>query len=240
MSSRERFFVNRLSISGASHSGIVRAKNEDNFCIAADPGAINCLAVVADGVGGHIHGDIASFFCCRFLLEEWRAGGFGEKKDNAELAGNFRDCIRRANEGLCGQNSTVRQGDRMCTTLVAALFTPEKIFVFNVGDSPFMLQRRGILHQVTEDHRWGDSHTIISRAVGVKSNMEIDSHILPRIAGDRYLLCSDGLTCCVPDEKIGETLMNAAVPRAAVDSMLKATLCAGAPDNVTIISAFEC
>ncbi len=228
-----------ISVAGESITGLVRSKNEDSFCLCAEKNSANILAVVADGVGGHAHGDIASYLCCRSLLEQWRSNGYGNCKAGKSFAGKFRDCIKKANDSICFHNYKARNWPGMCTTLVAAVITPEQLFVFNVGDSPFMLQRNGVLHQITENHNWGDSQTIISRAVGVKKNIEIDTHLLPRCREDRYLLCSDGLSGYVSEDKIGELFWKAHSPRAAVDSLLKAALLAGGADNVTVIAAFE-
>lgn len=228
----------RFDFAAETNVGLVRDRNDDSFCLAADPGAPNALAAVADGVGGHADGDLASYLCCRELLRGWRRGGFADMPAGAGLKNSFLELIETANLEVCRQNHFGHRRVPMCTTLVAAVFTPELVYVFNVGDSPCMVFRDGVLTQITEDHHFCESSTIISRAVGVMPGLEVDSREFPLRPHDRFLLCSDGLTCGVGNDAAAGILGSAETPRGAVDALLKAALVAGGHDNVTVATAF--
>ena len=120
-----------ITVAGESNTGLVRRKNEDSFCLFAEKNALNILAVVADGVGGHEHGDLASYLCCRSLLVQWRRAGLGFSAITPGFGGKIRDCIKRTNNEICNHNRTAGNRPGMCTTLVAAVFAPETVFIFN-------------------------------------------------------------------------------------------------------------
>lgn len=227
-----------IFIAGETNKGICRSKNEDSFCICADRNAVNVLAVVADGVGGHTDGDVASFLCCRSLLRQWRNNRFAEKIQDGGFGDILPELIRNANREIYEQNIRAGKVPGMCTTVVAAVFAPGKITVCNVGDSPFMILRKGVLHQLTEDHNWGGYRNVISRALGVRSVLEIDTQVIDCMSGDRCLLCTDGLSHTLPEEKIRQHLDIASAPGAAVDNLLKAALLAGGRDNITAVAMY--
>lgn len=228
----------KLAFAAETNIGLVRDRNDDSFCLIAEPGAVNAMMAVADGVGGHADGDLASFLCCRELLREWRRGGFAGMPAGDGLKTSFLKAIESANLEICRQNRFGHRRVPMCTTLVAAVFTPESVCVFNVGDSPCLLLRDGTLEQITEDHHINESSTVINRAIGVMPGMKVDVREVALCAGDRFLLCSDGLTCGVGNDVLSRILSSAETPRGAVDALLKAALVAGGHDNMTAAAAF--
>ena len=228
----------RFDFAAETNIGLVRDRNDDSFCLIAEPGAANAMMAVADGVGGHADGDLASFLCCRELMRGWRRGGFAGMPPGEGLKDAFLAAIESANMEICRQNRFGHRPMPMCTTLVAAVFTPESVCIFNVGDSPCLLLRDGRLEQLTEDHHINESSTVINRAIGVMPGMKVDVRELALRAGDRFLLCSDGLTCGVANDLMTRILGSAETPRDAVDALLKAALVAGGHDNMTAAAAF--
>ncbi len=230
-----------LSLSGESNLGLHRKKNEDSFCLIAPPRGRNQLAVIADGVGGHADGELASFLCCRRLLLNWRNSGISRAEDSGEIGGFLRASVAQANREIYEQNRAVHHSPPMCTTVVAAVFSPEAVHVAHVGDSRFYVFGTDGLCQVTVDHslRHNGLCNVISRAVGPLASLEIDLDVWVRRPGDQFLLCSDGLVANIDDGRIAECLSQAASSRDAVHRLMRAALVAGGIDNITVVSAFS-
>ncbi len=229
-----------LEFAAESNIGLHRSRNEDSFCLVSPPGCRNHLAAIADGVGGHADGDLASFLCCRRLLLNWRNWRMADIPDGDELERRMRETVLEANREIYQQNRAVYHTPPMCTTVVAAAFTPERVVVFHVGDSRFMLWRNERLVQITADHSLirDGMHNVISRAVGPHGQLEVDMNVLERRPGDRYLLYSDGLSANLSDGAIAGTVAGADSPRHAVDRLMRAALLAGGVDNISVVCAF--
>lgn len=241
-----------LCAAGETHVGCVRRHNEDNFFyISLYQGYL--LAAVADGVGGHMSGDVASYLCCHRLMLDWKKlfQSTPEPPD-ALLARFVCESLQRANLDIWSANYEHRNELPMCTTAAVAVFTPRMVIVAHVGDSRVYCLRNKICRQLTVDHTLQNelcekgladpqnlpgSH-IISRAVGGGKILTSELHSYFRSPDDRYLLCSDGLTNCWRDDEIGNVLQHSATPRAANDRFIRDTLRRGAGDNVTVLSVF--
>lgn len=242
----------QLCAAGESHVGCVRRCNEDNFCyISRYPGYL--LAVVADGVGGHVGGEIASYLGCHRLMLDWkRFFGSNQTPLNSQLAKWLDESIQRANLDIFAANFDHKNKVPMCTTLAAAVFTPDMVIVAHVGDSRVYCCRGGKCWQLTVDHTLKNdlyeqgAHDagklygthIISRAVGAGTHLKVEMHSYFRQGNERYLLCTDGLVNCWNDREICQVLSSAAVPRNANDQFIRGTLRKGAADNVTVLSVF--
>jgi protein phosphatase len=228
----------RIHGAGLSHRGMVREKNED--AVLTDPGGT--LWAVADGMGGYGRGDVAS----DIVIESLSA-----IDDGADPFDALQDRLTAANAEIRAQSG----GRTMGATVVALMIARAVGHVVWAGDSRAYLMRSGRLRQVTRDHtlvqdmvergeiapdaagNHPEKH-IITRAVGGAEDLELDAAALPLIPGDRVLLCSDGLTGCVPDEAIASMLGGADTPEAAVRALVNAALQAGAPDNVSAVAVF--
>jgi serine/threonine protein phosphatase PrpC len=213
---------------GVSDVGRVRSINQDSFLERTEVG----LWVVADGLGGHKHGEVASRMVCDALADFVPNASFEEMIDTAS------NRIRDVNLHL--HREAERTDERSGSTVVTLMARGSRFAVVWAGDSRAYQYRDGRLEQVTRDHSAGDVDasgrvsTAITRAVGAESTLDLDT-VRGRVsAGDRFLLCSDGLTRTLSDAQIQEWL---ALPdaQASVDGLLKATLDAGAPDNVTVV-----
>ena len=242
-----------LQAAGETSNGCVRHHNEDNFCCSAAPGGY-LLAAVADGVGGHAGGEIASYLCCHRLLLDWkelfRVGG---DVSDPRMARFLFETIVGANRDVVRTNIDQRRELPMCTTVAAALFTPQMVLAAHVGDSRIYCIQRGTIRQLTVDHTLRNDLNergvtpaegeepplnIISQAVGLRVRLKPEVHSYFRCPDDRCLICSDGLFNCLSDQEILETVTAAATPREATDRLLRAALRRGASDNVTAISIF--
>lgn len=217
--------------------GCVREHNEDSF-IAATP-----LFVVADGMGGHEAGEVASEIAINTLLEKAPSSPDGEGLANAVRAANIA-IISAAAQGVG------RPG--MGTTMTAAQIFDDQLVIAQVGDSRAYLLHEGTLQRVTRDHslvadlvdqgriteeeaRVHPQRSVITRALGSDATVEPDIYILRVSAGDRLLLCSDGLSGMVQDSGIASILRANPDPQDCCDALIREALAAGGMDNVTCV-----
>ena len=223
---------------GLTHRGAVRGRNED--AILTDP--TGRLWAVADGMGGLGHGDVASDIVIDSL----------ETIDDEDApAEALRTRLADANAIMRARAAEPGMGP-MGATVVAAIVSGAMAQIAWAGDSRAYLMRGGHLRLITRDHtlvqdlvdrgelsaeaaeRHPESH-IITRAVGGDEVLDLEQVTLPVTDGDRLLLCSDGLTCCVYEPAIAGILTAAPTPGEACRDLIRAALQAGAPDNVSVI-----
>jgi len=224
---------------GDSHVGRVRSGNEDAFLLAPP------LFAVADGLGGHQAGEIASSIAIDTLLEAAPRTADAKALSRA---------IRRANTAVIEAAASGRGKSGMGTTLTAVMLDGTRLSVAHVGDSRAYLLHRGMLQQLTDDHslvadlvrqgritaeesRTHPNRSVITRALGSDPDMMADAFEAEAAVGDRLLLATDGLTTMVPDPEIEEVLATAPTPDAAVNELIARALEAGGQDNVTVVVA---
>jgi protein phosphatase len=224
-----------VRVGSASDIGQVREGNEDAFLVLAP------LYVVADGMGGHRGGEVASRLALETVqrLFEAREGTLAEQ-------------VTEANRAIFERSQQDRSVAGMGTTLTAALVDGDRVHLAHVGDSRAYLFRGGELSMLTEDHTLvhrmvvegeiteaeAETHphrSILTRALGVDASVQVDEGEVRSVAGDRILLCSDGLTAMVPDGQIREILSKAADPQEAVDTLVRVANRAGGIDNITAV-----
>jgi serine/threonine protein phosphatase PrpC len=225
-----------------SHVGKIRANNQDSGYAGAQ------LFVVADGMGGHAGGDVASAIALKRIIEADRV--FASAND-AEFA--LQSSLIAANAMLAETVFEHPELTGMGTTVSAILRSGDKIAIAHIGDSRIYLMRDGELKQITADHtfvqRLVDSgritpeeaavhprRSVLMRVLGdVDAAPEIDTTIYDLKPGDRWLLCSDGLSSYVSDDKIEAALTAIPGAKDAADRLVKESLDQGAPDNVTVV-----
>lgn len=227
---------------GATDAGKVRKNNEDSLLVG--DGRDETLFAVADGIGGFEAGEVASSIAVDALKE-------------LEPGESFDAAIREANRRILAAGRGDEKLSGMGTTVVAVRFAGTEedpvAEVAHVGDSRAYLLRGGELRPLTEDHslvaelvRSGDltraqaaehpQKNLITRALGAEEDVDVDTMVLPVEAGDRLLLCSDGLTDMVSEARISGLLSDSPEdPEGTVRSLVTAALEAGGTDNVTVV-----
>lgn len=222
-----------------SHPGRRRRHNEDSYVLEPP------LFAVADGMGGAKAGEIASSLAAAAVQESAVDGATGEARVAALIEEANRRVFRRANED--------RAVSGMGTTMTVALVEDERVAIGHVGDSRAYLIREGRLEQLTDDHslvaelvRSGkltpeeaEAHpqrSVITRALGTESEVDVDTFSVHATPGDLFLLCSDGLTVMVDDDTILEAVEQ---HRSNLDEAAKALVNAankgGGEDNITVV-----
>ena len=230
----------RIESSALTHQGRVRQQNQDSYCIRER----DSLWAVADGMGGHEGGEWASAKLVETLDAIAVPAGLEAACDAVEQA------IREANRAIVAEAE--QRGRQMGTTVVALLVQEQRYAVLWVGDSRAYLLRGGKLLQLSRDHTQVQEMVdrgimrpedvaghpmghILSRAVGVREEVQIDRAVGEIEPGDVFLLCSDGLHGYVEEAEIQRRLGRGS-PERALDDLIALTLDNGAPDNVTGIA----
>lgn len=205
---------------GATDTGFAREHNEDAFI--SDPA--NNIYMVADGIGGHDGGEIASAMAVReahrlLLIAK-------NSKPPAKLGEAFAEIDRMVQE-----EGKARHFRDMGCTLLTAIVQKTEVWITHAGDSRAYLYRNGKLQRLTRDHQAG---RFLANAIGMLNGVDIIP--IARKHGDILLLCTDGLTNAVNDRVIGGELARESKPQAIVSGLIAAALHAGGPDNVTVIA----
>jgi serine/threonine protein phosphatase PrpC len=247
-----------VEVVGQTDVGRKRAHNEDNFAILPEYG----LFMVADGMGGHALGEIASQMAVDTLHEFFAATAddplraWSYKRDRARLYEQYR---LKAGIKLCNQ-CIYEYGQKFCsergmgTTLCALVVVEDGFCIAHVGDSRVYRIREGAIEQLTEDHsllndymklkkltdeevdNFREKHVIV-RALGTDNDVQVDTRFETARAGDVWLLCSDGLCDAVTDQRILEIVQNATDLPTAVRRLVEAANEYGGPDNITCVIA---
>lgn len=219
--------------------GLVRTNNEDSYF--TDPE--RCLAIVADGMGGHAGGEVASKIVVDTISEGLKSPDsiwpFGRtQRERNLIVESIRLANRRVRDAALQDTSLAGMG----TTVVVLWARGRRAHVAHVGDSRIYRYRKGGLVQLTRDHSWpseeGSMRNVLTRAVGAEDNVEIDHRLLEVVSGDIFLLCSDGLTRPVGDDGIVRTLREFKNGEEASQRLIDLAKENGAPDNVTVVLAY--
>ncbi|OIV37256.1 protein phosphatase [Mangrovactinospora gilvigrisea] len=231
-----------LHFAADSHKGMIREGNEDSGY--AGPR----LLAIADGMGGQAAGEVASSEVIAVVHR------LDEDIPGADLLTALGDAVERANDRLRTMVEEDPQLEGMGCTLTAMLFTGQRVGLVHIGDSRAYLLRDGQLTQITTDHKWVQrlvdegrisaeeaanhpQRNLLMRALDGKGQAEPDLALREFRVGDRYLLCSDGLSDVVSTETMQETLSGYQPPRETVQELIQLALRAGGPDNITVIVA---
>ncbi len=248
--------MSSLRMTGKTDTGMVREHNEDCFLIMPENG----IAILADGMGGHLAGEVASAMAIdrvtHYLLNAFAISD-AEKMTAANSAsfesGALVEAIKSANAAIHDASLSRPEQSGMGTTIVAAAFHNNTLTVAHVGDSRLYRYRKGVLSQVTEDHsmvqellrrglmtpdeaRTSLNRNLVTRALGIDPMVEVDVLQEQFEEGDLYLLCSDGLNDVLTDEEIAAVLaqhpdnMDSAAQQLIFDVNAR-----GGPDNVSIV-----
>jgi protein phosphatase len=240
---------------GLSDVGVLRSHNED--CFEIDPE--HQMYVVADGMGGHSHGEIASRIAVQAIREYVAGSTAAESRGDTPLdgaasgrSGRLKQAIRIAHERVL---KAIRQDGSlhgMGTTVVGLLLDGDKATVAHVGDSRAYRMRGGRLELLTQDHTWVNEQVVagflseeqarvhplknvVTRALGGESDVEVDVRDWPVESGDLFLLCSDGLTTMLSDAEIHERLRSSHRLEEACGRLVRDANARGGFDNISVV-----
>ncbi len=247
----------RAIAAGISDVGLQRDHNEDSFAILKE----QTLFIVADGMGGHRAGDVASRLATESIVDFFRASIAKDfnwpfqidprlsEEENRLLSG-----IRLANRQIIERSTRSRECQGMGTTIVGALFSAQKnrMFIGHVGDSRAYRVRRQKIQQMTRDHSLVNDYllampelteeqkselpkNVITRALGMQDQVAVDIQSDETEVGDIYVLCSDGLSGMVEDHEILETVLNSGDTEAACRKLVALANEHGGEDNITAL-----
>ena len=242
----------RLNSAALSDVGRKRAKNEDSF--AADPEL--GLYAVADGMGGHVGGEVASQLAIETLRRALAKAPDAEFLAQPSVANRRRllqwlvQTVQAINGAIYGRAQEDPRLRGMGCTLDVALIRGDGVFTAHVGDSRIYVLREGTLYQLTEDHNFAQmllaegiiskeevakhpQRNMLTRGLGPFPTVQVDSAFFELSAGDVFLLCSDGLYGEVADEKLKPLLSHP--PETAARELIQAALDAGGRDNITAV-----
>lgn len=250
-----------IKSSGITDVGLRRDGNEDSFSVEDSLG----LYIVADGMGGHLAGEIASRISVDIInksFQKWVEEDadenmiYGGPDESLSKEGNYiLGGIRLANKVIYEMALEQKQYQGMGTTIVVLLVTPSMIIAANVGDSRIYLTRGGELEMLSRDHSIVAEQVALGMMTEEEAETSSMKHILTRNLGssetvepeifeiepsnnDCFVLCSDGLTDLVSDEEIFEMTEGANDPEGLCRDFIKTVLDRGAHDNTTIVSVF--
>ncbi|MEI9950101.1 MAG: protein phosphatase 2C domain-containing protein [Pseudomonadota bacterium] len=232
-----------LYAAGDSDQGRVRKGNEDSMLVMPE----RSLFAVADGMGGHRGGAVASSLAIDALQDAFDRSAFeGRVESNGDVPRRARElaaAVHMSNECVRSMAFADRELSDMGTTLVAARFSPNKqrLYVGHVGDSRCYRLRQGKLRQLTTDHTMaslgvkGPSANHLYQAIGVSPSVAIDLIVDKPRDDDVYVLCSDGLSKMVSDEQLRDVLLENEDLESALYTLIEAANDRGGKDNVTVI-----
>lgn len=235
-----------LRAAASTDVGLRRKANEDRYAVSPELG----LYLVADGMGGHTAGQVASGLAAEAVLEAVQA----LEGASSSLAEKLRYAVAAANRSIFTRSTTEPQLTGMGTTLVAMLAAGGRAALAHVGDSRAYLIRGGRIRQLTDDHsivgellrrneiseddaRDHPHRHVLTRALGVRPGVEPDLAELTPSPGDVFVLCSDGLTNHVEDEEIAKIVGDPPDLQEACDRLVDLANGRGGEDNTTIILA---
>ena len=249
----------RAIAAGQSDVGLQREHNEDSFVVLKEYD----LYVVADGMGGHRAGDVASKLATDTISEFFKSTAnddvtwpFHFDTNLSEEENRLLTGIRVANRQIFERSTRSREYHGMGTTVVGAMFSPRKkrMYIGHVGDSRCYRVREGAIQLLTRDHSLINDYllampdlteeqrselpkNVITRALGMQDQVVVDiQHDDPR-PGDVYVLCSDGLSGMVPDEEIQRVVNTSNDIREACATLIAKANEHGGPDNITVVLA---
>lgn len=237
-----------LRVGFKTDQGRQRSNNEDAFFILPE----QRIYIIADGVGGHNSGEIASRFAVQQIAEYVVTNSISEMDDDEELKHYFLNCLRQVNQQLYALAGESNGNEGMATTLVLAYIKNNNAYIINVGDSRAYLIRDKLIRQVTEDHTYvnqllkngaitkeeADQHpkkNMITRAIGGEADVSPDFYQFKVYEGDLILMCTDGLYGELSEEELYSMAQGRRSMYRLANDYVKEANERGAKDNVTVV-----
>ena len=235
----------RYTCAGRTDVGVIRSGNEDNYLMAVDHGVF----IVADGMGGHAAGEVASEMAVRIIARE--LGDLSGCTD-VEAAEKVRRSIVEANSAIFERTLAEQDKRGMGTTATAMILLNGNYLIGQVGDSRAYVLRDGALKQLTKDHSYVQEQVdagylspeearthpysnVITRCVGANVDVAPDVYLGSLRSGDVYLIASDGLTGMIEDEDLLRMMLKGQTPQQLAEDLVSEANRRGGLDNVTVI-----
>lgn len=248
----------RIEVAGETNVGRKRSLNEDNFCILSDFG----LYLVADGMGGHASGEVASKLAIDTIRDFYertaddpeRTWPYKMDRSKGYEENRLITAVKLANLRIFEQAQRDSKSRGMGTTIVSIFTIENGVYCAHVGDSRIYRIRDGKIEQMTEDHSLLNDYikmkhltpeeianfphkNVIVRALGMKETVKVDTRYETPMAGDTYLLCSDGLCGPVNDNDILNIIVTSSDLKTASRRLIEKANENGGPDNITAVLA---
>jgi serine/threonine protein phosphatase PrpC len=239
----------RLKYAARSDVGMIRSGNEDSYAAEVNANSVGVF-VVADGMGGHAAGEVASLMAVQTSMAE--LSGLKEIDDGGTAGTKVAEALRNANRNIHDRMLAESDKQGMGTTASVLVLDQKRYLIGQVGDSRIYLLRDGALQQITKDHSYVQEQVdagfltpeqakyhpysnVITRCVGASETVEPDIYRGDLRVGDIFLVASDGLTGMVDDRRIHTLLMSRAEPDRKVHSLISEANGRGGLDNITAI-----
>lgn len=238
-----------MECSVKSHKGMVREINEDYYSSITESPVFNAAFIIADGMGGHSAGEVASKMAVEYINEKMKENG--ESLSKGKIKEFIANVIHESNKIIYEKSSVPGPCAGMGTTLAIAIFLLDKLYMGHVGDSRIYIMRDGQIKQLTTDHSYveelikngsllrteADKHpkkNIITRAIGCFEDIEADISVYDMLENDVFMLCTDGLTNMLTDEEILTVVNENHDPDIACDKLIDLANIKGGKDNITV------
>jgi serine/threonine protein phosphatase PrpC len=240
-----------VNFAAKSDKGMVRELNEDSYKIITDCPGVSFIFIIADGMGGHKSGDVASKtavdFVSNYILQFPEV--LSEKENITE---GIRDIVKKANTDVYIESNKHESNTGMGTTFIIAVVSGNQLYIGHVGDSRVYAIREGRIKRLTTDHSYveeliqtgsltreeAENHpdkNIITRALGCSEDIEVDVYTHEMLPDDYIIMCTDGLTNKLSEVEIKETVEGSAGPEQACEQLIEKANEKGGEDNITVI-----
>jgi len=240
-----------VKFAGKSDRGLARSQNEDAFCIISGTDHQPVILAVADGMGGHKAGNVASGMAMQ-ILQATLQQDLSRNQDEDAIKKKLAGVVKKANQAIYKRSMLERECEGMGTTLIITAVMGSKMIVAHVGDSCVYLFRNRTLQKVTTDHTYVEElvrigtltreeamvhpkRNYITRAVGCTSQVEADLFAVELEPADRLLLCSDGLNKMLPEDEILNIIYSSDDPDKLCGDLIEMSNRRGGIDNITAL-----
>ncbi len=239
-----------MKYSAKTDIGTVREINEDYYSIISGHPGISAAFVIADGMGGHNSGEVASQTSVDFISNAISKAA-QKFVDGTDILQTVKNLIIEANQVVYDKSVEIPENHGMGTTLILAVIIGKIMYIGHVGDSRLYLVRDDEIKRITTDHSYieelvktgsltrkeAEKHpgrNIITRALGCSAELEVDTYVCEVETGDYYVLCTDGLTNMLDEEEIKKTVAGSE-PSEACEQLVAGAIRNGGDDNITVI-----
>lgn len=240
-----------MQYAAQTNKGLVRDRNEDDYVVLLEESGPD-IFIIADGLGGHRSGELASKIACSFASEYLNAE-LPSENEPAEIRHIIIEAIQKTNIHVYMKSLENEENKGMGTTLTIGVLYPESFYFAHIGDTRVYRLRDDDFEQITTDHTFVEEmmasgtlsedevkvhprRHVLTQAIGYPEYLDVDYVHLDRAHGDRFIMSSDGLHGVLEDDIIFASLASSLSPDEICSQLIEKSLDAGAPDNITIIT----